>query len=170
MTTELPGQRPEGKLLQDALRADGRSIRQVAKLAGISDARWRQLVKGSLSVGGEHTTEQVAPPATLARMAYVVGVTPDQLTQVGREDAAALLVKLQQSADSGTSVLPLTSTVDGSPADEIDLIYDSASMTDEQKIRAIQQVLRLRANVEAKARAEAKKRASVETPKVNDPL
>jgi hypothetical protein len=153
MTTELPGQRPEGKLIQDALKTDGRSIRQVAALAGISDARWRQLVKGSLNVGSDHVTEQVAPPATLARMAYVVGVTPGQLTKAGRKDAAAILVQLQQDALDGGSAVPLPATAAGDQADEIDLVYASKTMSAEQKLKAIRQILLLRKQAETEADA-----------------
>lgn len=168
MTTDVPEQRPEGKLIQEALKADGRSIRQVAPLAGMSDARWRQLVKGSLAVGSDHVTEQIAPAATLARMAYVVGVTPGQLTKAGRKDAAALLTRLQEDAHSGASVVPLPATgTTGGQADEIDLIYASTSMSAEQKLKAIRQVLQLRA--QAAAEASALSEAPAETPKTHEP-
>lgn len=152
MTTDLPEQRPEGLLIQQALKADGRSIRQVAPLAGISDARWRQLVKGSLASGDGHVTEQVAPAATLARMAFVVGVTPGQLTKAGRKDAAALLVRMHDNAPEATSTVPPPED----QADEIDLIVAS-KMTARQKLKAIRQVLQLRAQVEAEAAREQKR-------------
>jgi hypothetical protein len=158
MTTELPGQRPEGKLIQDALTRDGRSIRTVAPLAGITDARWRQLVKGSMKTG-DQVHEQVARAETLARMAYVVGVTPQELAGVDREDAAVVLERLHAAAERGDSVVPLpaTGTTTGQ-ADEIDMIYASQSMTARQKLKAIRQVMELRAQADAEeagARQEA---------------
>lgn len=155
MTTEVPDQRPEGKLIQDALKADGRSLRQVAPLAGITEARWRQLVKGTLTVGAGHVTAQVAPPMTLARMADVVGVTPHQLADAGREDAAAMLERIRAEADRGGSVAPGPASTTGQQADEIDLIYASKSMTAEQKLKAIRQVLLLRKQVEQATNEQA---------------
>jgi hypothetical protein len=160
MTTDLPEQRPEGKLLQEALKVDGRSPRAVAPQAGISDGRWRQIVKGWMHVGGV-VQEVVAPPATLARMAYSVDVTPDALRAAGRDDAAEILDKMVRDAAQGTSVVPLPATgATGDQADEIDMIYASQTMSAEQKLRAIRQVLQLRAEVE-RDKVRARKKAPV---------
>lgn len=160
MTSSLPPQRPEGKLLQSALTADGRSIRQIASSAGISEARWRQIIKGSMTMSG-HMTEVISPPATLARMAYALNVTPKQLRAAGRDDAALLLEHLLKDAQRGTSVVPLPATGGtGGAADEIDLIYASRSMTDREKLVAIRQVLQLRARVEAESQGPSPAQAT----------
>jgi transcriptional regulator with XRE-family HTH domain len=86
-------QRPEGVLIAAAAKAKGLSARQAAKEAGMSDARWRQIVNGYASAGAGQVVVVEAPEETLARMARVVDVTPEQLREVGRPDAAdALLV------------------------------------------------------------------------------
>lgn len=155
MTDELPPQRPEGKLIEAAAEADGRSIRKLATAAGLSDARWRQIVKGNQSVGSGRFNEVVAPAATLARMAYALGVAPEQLDEVGREDAAAALTRLIFEAQNGVNVLPLPASASAGPArDEIEMIYASRTMTAQEKLDAIRMVLHLRAQIDAEVGQE----------------
>lgn len=94
MPTTQNYQRPEGRLIADAARVKRLTGRQAARMAGISDARWRQIVNGYVSVGAGQAVAVVGPAETLARMARVVGVTPDQLRKAGRSDAADLLLTL----------------------------------------------------------------------------
>lgn len=152
MTDELPPQRPEGKLIEDAAKATGLSIRRLVAAAGISDARWRQIVKGNQSVGAGRFNEVVAPPATLARMAIVVGLKPSDLIATKRPDAAGFLSRLQADLEDGGSIAPLPFTGSTGPVpDEIDMIYASRSMTAQEKLDAIRKVLHLRAQVDAEA-------------------
>ncbi|MDO3151052.1 hypothetical protein [Mycobacteroides abscessus] len=74
-------------------------------MAGISEGRWRQIAKGYNQVSKDTFVESVAPADTLARMARVVGATPEQLREVGREDAAAELEELLL-AGSVRSLIP----------------------------------------------------------------
>lgn len=90
MTTRPP-QKPEGALIQEAAERTRQSARQLAAKAGISDARWRHVVNGYQPIGRGEAIEVVAPAATLARMARVVGVGADQLRAAGRADAADAL-------------------------------------------------------------------------------
>lgn len=168
MTTDLPAQRPEGKIIQEALKADGRSVRKVAAQAGMSDGRWRQIVKGSMQVSPGVVNEVVAPPATLARMASVVGVTPAQLAESGRTDAADLLARMGEEGTGATQGAALnvtfTAIAGGAPLggvpDEIDLI-EASTMSPQRKLKAIRQVLLIRAQAEAE---EAQVRAQEEAP------
>jgi hypothetical protein len=167
MTDDLPAQRPEGEILKKAQRASGQSIRQVATSAGMSDARWRQIVNGYMHVSGVNA-EVVAPPKTLARMAHVVGVTPEQLVSAGREDAADALEDLQREAQNadvqGTSApVPAVAKEAAGVMDEIELIYGS-SMTAVQKLEAIRKVLILRAEAEKERRS---RRSKAESPKAH---
>lgn len=93
MKTKQDHQRPEGALIEKALRMKGVSARHAASEAGMSDARWRQIVSGYQSVSGQ-LVPVVGPDETIARMARVVGVTADQLRQAGRGEAADLLLTL----------------------------------------------------------------------------
>ncbi|MBY0440954.1 MAG: hypothetical protein K2Q25_02265 [Mycobacteriaceae bacterium] len=89
---------PPEALLIEQLRTEIRpklSIRAAAEAAGISDARWRQIAKGHNQASKDVRVPARAPADTLARMARVVGATPDQLRQVGRDDAAAELEALK---------------------------------------------------------------------------
>lgn len=168
MTGHPPQQRPEGKLLQDALEATGRSIRQVAADAGMSDARWRQLVKGYMTKGG-HVAEEIAPAATLARMAAVLGITPEDLASTGRTDAASLLSHMATRSDYGAdAVFDKDGTMhvfqiksSSRNKDEIDLIVDS-NMSAREKLLRIRQVLELRTLAQGEEAAERKK-ASAES-------
>lgn len=47
-------------------------------------------------MGGGQNLAVTAPPTTLARMAHAVGVTPEQLADAGRDDAAEELRALAQ--------------------------------------------------------------------------
>ena len=115
----------------------------------MSDARWRQIVKGSMQVRPRRRHRGHRFPATLARMAYAVNVTPEALREAGRDDAAGMLASLIDAVDHETSAVPLPATgATGDQADEIDMIYASQSMTPEQKLKAIRQVLQLRAQAE----------------------
>jgi len=87
---EKEHQRPEGRLLGDALRRSGMSARQAAPLAHISDTRLRHIINGYQPYQGQQL-KVVGPADTVARIARVVGVTPDQLAAAGRPDAAAIL-------------------------------------------------------------------------------
>jgi hypothetical protein len=93
--TERPDPTPEGQLIADAL-AKSRpklALREAARRAGISEARWRQIAAGYVMVSGEPSVFS-APAETLARMARTVGVTSAQLREAGRADAADALQDL----------------------------------------------------------------------------
>lgn len=81
-------QRPEGKLLQHALERSGLSARKAAAQIGISDSRLRHIIRGYQPLGRGQTVEVIAPADTLGRIAYTLGVTPQDLERAGRADAA----------------------------------------------------------------------------------
>lgn len=85
---QRPESPPEGKLIAAAADRMNLSIREAARRAGISYGRWRQIVTGYQNVSPGSYAEVVAPPRTLAKMAAVVGVTPDEMEAAGRPDAA----------------------------------------------------------------------------------
>lgn len=95
--SERPATPPEGELITAALKRRQISARAAARQAGISDARWRQITSGFQTVSGTRVAVR-APAETLARMAQVAGLTPEQLSEVGRADAAEALRQL--TADS----------------------------------------------------------------------
>jgi len=83
---------PEGKLIADAAARNDLSIREAARRAGISYGRWRQITSGYQNVSPGEFAAVHAPARTLARMAAVVGVTPEQMEGEGqRPDAAEIL-------------------------------------------------------------------------------
>src|SRR5437879_5473240 len=92
---ERPDPAPEGTLIAQALRRSGLSARQAAIKARISDGRWHQIVKGYQNVGAGEYARVRGPAETVARMADVVGVTPAQLIDAGRPDAAQALDEIQ---------------------------------------------------------------------------
>ena len=91
-----PEPTPEGKLIDDAAALADISIREAARRAGISYGRWRQIAKGFQNISpGVFAPVRDAPAKTIAKMAGAVGVTPTQLIDAGRPDAAAILAKLK---------------------------------------------------------------------------
>ena len=99
---EHPPQPAEGKLIAEALAHSGMSIRKAAKRAGISYGRWRQITTGYQNVSPGSYAAVHAPALTVAKMAYAVGVNPDDLHNAGREDAATELremIRQGQPAD-----------------------------------------------------------------------
>lgn len=170
MAHETPRQTREGSLIESAARASGRSIRQLAANAGISDTRWRHIVRGWQPAPGGSQSPVNAPASTLARMAHAAGVTPEALAETGRTDAADLLVRMNEDSAGtalGGAALNVTFTAvaggaRGDDPDEIDMIVDS-TMSPERKLRAIRQVLLLRAQAQAE-QAEARAQARQEAP------
>ncbi len=86
-----PAPPPWGALITSALREAGLSAREAARRAGISEGRWRQIASGYQVVSAGVYAPVRGPARTLARMAAVAGLSPGQLEQAGRADAAAAL-------------------------------------------------------------------------------
>jgi transposase-like protein len=101
--SERPEPPPEGALITQALESKRPklSVRAAAPRAGIGEARWRQIVKGYQTVSGTDVPVR-APDDTLARMAQVVGVTPEQLIKANRPEAAEELRNLPPLEEPGT--------------------------------------------------------------------
>src|SRR5882757_8467894 len=95
--TERPNVPPEGELISTALKTSGLSQRKAARLAGISEGRWRQITSGYVSVNGKKARVR-GPGSRVALMAHVVGATPEDLVAAGRPDAAEELRKLAAKA------------------------------------------------------------------------
>lgn len=82
-------QRPEGKLIEQALRrVPKKSMRKLADEVQLSEARVRQIINGYQSHGDGQTTAVVGPADTVARIAQAAGVTADEMRRVDRADVA----------------------------------------------------------------------------------
>lgn len=81
-------------MITAALKRARLSARAAARQAGISDARWRQITSGYQTVSKTQVPVR-APADTLARMARAVNVTPEDLEEAGRGDAAEELRALE---------------------------------------------------------------------------
>jgi hypothetical protein len=101
--SERPSPPPWGSLVTKALAGAKLSAREAARRAGISEGRWRQIAGGYQVVSAGVYAPVHGPAQTLARMAAVVGVTPAQLTEAGRPDAAKVLAS--SGPDSGHELL-----------------------------------------------------------------
>ncbi len=93
---DRPPTPPEGELIKAALEKVAISQREAARQADISEARWRQIVSGYQSVGGSKASFR-SPDRTLARMAHVVHVTPEDLESAGRPEAAQELRAIEEA-------------------------------------------------------------------------
>lgn len=100
VTTPEPTQ--EGLLIESARKnlVPSISARKAAAASEISESRWRQIVNGFTQVTSNTAVPTSAPPDTLARMARTVRVTPTQLREAGRNDAADILARLISADDT----------------------------------------------------------------------
>jgi hypothetical protein len=88
---QRPSPPPWGAVLTKALADAQLSAREASRRAGISEGRWRQIASGYQVVSSGVYAPVHGPAETLAKMAAVAGVTPAQLTDAGRPDAAEAL-------------------------------------------------------------------------------
>lgn len=105
------------------------SMREAARRAGFSVATWSQNEQGYRKVTSLVTVPITATDEKLARMALVVGATPAQLRETGRDGAARMLQKL---ADAGPD--PRTQMAEK--------IRQSREFTEQQKQALIDMLLR----------------------------
>ncbi|WP_406321738.1 helix-turn-helix domain-containing protein [Streptomyces sp. NBC_00519] len=99
---QKPAPPPEAVLIREALKQVRLSGREAARRSGVSNTRWRQIISGYQTVSGSHVPV-VAPAETIARMAQATQVTPDELRQAGRADAAAELERLAPPPTPGNT-------------------------------------------------------------------
>jgi transcriptional regulator with XRE-family HTH domain len=116
---DRPAQPAWGVLITAALRAAGMSAREAARRAGISEGRWRQIASGYQVVSPGAYAQVRGQAATLARMATVAGVTPEQLTAAGRDDAARVMLRQQQDRPAGDEMLARVRAMDTDQAREL---------------------------------------------------
>lgn len=100
--TDVPEPQPEGVLIRRARLARGLSLESAAaRLTDMNDgrpfsgSRWSQLETGYRYVNGVPIVQRMTD-ARLAQMAYIVGLDPGQLEEVGRVEAAHILRELER--------------------------------------------------------------------------
>lgn len=98
---ERPAQRPEGALIAAALKRSRMSQRRAAAKVGISENRLRAIVHGYQNVSAGTYAAVRGPAETVARIAVVVGVSPEQLEDADRTDAAEELRLLIADRSAG---------------------------------------------------------------------
>jgi transcriptional regulator with XRE-family HTH domain len=114
-----PDEPPVGVLIKRALVTAGLSQRAAAKRAKISETRWRQIAAGYQVINKQRVADP-GPGGTLARMARVVDVTPEELDAVDRPDAAAALREIiEAEAEAGRAALADTGAATG-PQSRVD--------------------------------------------------
>jgi len=87
------------------------SIAQAAQHACISPEHWGNIERGHQSQGNGQSRIIIPPADTLAHMAHVVGVRPEELVAIGRQDAADLLREIIARRQPETT----TAVVTGEP-------------------------------------------------------
>lgn len=94
---QTPPPPPEAALISAALKRSSLSQREAARRAGISEAWWRRVIAGH-----SQGVPANADPVTIAKMAFVVGVTPEQLAEAGgRSEVIEELRALAKAEDGG---------------------------------------------------------------------
>ncbi len=132
---ERPKPPPWGLLISQALKRSGLSARKAASRAGLSEGRWRQITSGYQNVSAGVYAPVRGPADTLARMAQVVGVTPEQLDEADRPDAAEELRALELDA-----VRQAQGTRPDTPREVVDILASLPSDREEQ-IRELTRML-----------------------------
>jgi hypothetical protein len=123
-----PDQPPEGKLIAEAAERMDISIREAARRAGLSYGRWRQIAQGYQNVSPGEFAKVRAPARTLAKMALVTGVSPEQMEAAGRPDAAAVMretPRLPAPPDPGRHRAPLTADADAAAVEAYRVVVDA---------------------------------------------
>jgi hypothetical protein len=92
-------------LITAAIRRAGLSAREAARRSEISEGRWRQITAGYQVVSPGVYAHVRGPASTLAKMAVVAGVTPAQLEEAGRPDAAVVLAQMRRVRSPGDEEL-----------------------------------------------------------------
>jgi hypothetical protein len=82
---------PWGRLLGAAREDAGLTWNAAADLARINFETWKANELGYWTIDGRKVAAKRGRPFTIARMALVVGVTPEELRAAGRSDAATNL-------------------------------------------------------------------------------
>jgi transcriptional regulator with XRE-family HTH domain len=116
---ERPDPPAWGALITAALASEGISAREAARRAGMSEGRWRQITAGYQVVSPGVYAQVHGPAGTLARMAAVVGVTPDQLRAAGRDDAATVLAAQLERQPANDEMLERIKAMDTDQAREL---------------------------------------------------
>lgn len=93
-----------GRLITAARMGLGISQRDAARRTGISEGHWRQITSGYQTVApGRYSTVR-GTARTVAAMAAVVGLSPEELDAAGRSDAGTVL-RTMQAAPTAAAVL-----------------------------------------------------------------
>ncbi len=116
--SDRPEPPPWGNAITTARKRAGLSAREAARRAGISEGRWRQITGGYQVVSPGVYAQVRGPAATVAKMAAVVGVTPEELRTAGRADAGQELAR-QQQRSHGEEMLERVRALDTSQAREL---------------------------------------------------
>ena len=94
----------EGAYLKAVLAYQGISQRKAAEAAGLSEARLRQIIKGYQSIGGQRIPV-VAPPETIAKIFYSLGLGHVDLVDADRLDALDAYHELRNATPERKSLL-----------------------------------------------------------------
>jgi len=101
MEPDTPAPPPEARLIRTAREAAGMTAAQAAQATdgAVSAGYWRDVERGYGGRRGQRAAAR-ASDKTLAAMARVTGVTPGQLNEVQREDAARVLAEILRREES----------------------------------------------------------------------
>lgn len=103
---EVPAPPAEGQLIKRAREARGLSLEEASRRCvdqfggRMSATRWSQLESGYRMRGGQPQPER-ASDARLAHMAYVVRSAPNQLADIGKDEAADILQEIIRQSGPG---------------------------------------------------------------------
>lgn len=130
-----PAPPPEAEVIRVARLARGLSPEVAAERTPVrlGGGRWRHIEQGYTR--RTPFTPTTAPAKTLAHMANVVGVDPEQLEGAGREDAAEILreIRRQEAADEQSAAGPVDPRVQMA----VDILMDLPPRVREEALRRL---------------------------------
>ncbi|MDG4832382.1 helix-turn-helix transcriptional regulator [Solwaraspora sp. WMMD1047] len=142
---------PLGQVLDDARERLGLSGRQAAQRAGISEARWRQVVTGRQSKGGGRVA--VNPGTlTIVAMALAVDADPGHALAVAGKSVAPEQVALLVQQVQEREVAAGEASVD--VAAELDRIKNLSGISARDKLRMVRAVLEIQEQAEEDQEAQ----------------
>lgn len=130
-----PAPPPEAEIIRVARLARGISPETAAERTPVrlGGGRWRHIEQGYTR--REPFTPTSAPAKTLAHMANVVGVEPEQLDGAGRADAAEILreIKRQEAAEEQ----PASGSTDPRVQMAVDILMDLPPRARDEALRRL---------------------------------
>lgn len=125
-----------GVLITRARKAQDLTIADCARAVGLSATRWAQLMAGCQAIGGGAYVHARGKDSTWADIAALLGVTPAELAEAGRGEAAVILARMSRPRQRRPETISAS-----------DLVATIRAMTPDQARDALVSIVRQLADI-----------------------